>query len=67
MLKMTELSRDSATKKDITKYLYYNVFYRDVADTSSKHPKKDYSLLIVDIPYEFRMTCSFYDDEPFKF
>ena len=55
-------------KKDITKDLFYNVFCGDVAvEFSSKLPKKDYSLLIADIPYGFRMAGSSYDDEPFRF
>ena len=54
-------------KKDITKDLYYNVFCGDVADMNLKLPKKDYSLLIANIPYKFRMAGSSYDDEPFKF
>ena len=54
-------------KKDITKDLFYNVFCGDVAELSSKLPKKDYSLLIADIPYGFRMAGSSYDDEPFRF
>ena len=54
-------------KKDITKDLFYNVFCGDVAEMSSKLPKKDYSLLIADIPYGFRMAGSSYDDEPFRF
>ena len=54
-------------KKHITKDLYYNVFCGDVANMSSKLPKKDYSLLIADIPYGFRMAGSSYNDEPFRF
>ena len=54
-------------KKDITKDLFYNVFCEDMAELSSKLPKKDYSLLTVDIPYGFRMAGSSYDDEPFRF
>ena len=54
-------------KKDITKHLVYNVFCGDLAKMSSKLPKKDYSLLIADIPYGFRMAGSSYDDEPFRF
>ena len=30
-------------------------------------PKKEYTLLIADIPYGFRMVGSSYDDEPFRF
>ena len=54
-------------KKDITKDLFYNVFCGDVAELSSKLPKKEYSLLVADIPYGFRMAGSSYDDEPFRF
>ena len=54
-------------KKNITKDLFYNVFCGDVAEMSSKLPKKDYSLLIADIPYGFRMAGSSYDNEPFQF
>jgi 23S rRNA G2445 N2-methylase RlmL len=54
-------------KKDITKDLFYNVFCGDVAELSSKLPKKEYTLLVADIPYGFRMAGSSYDDEPFRF
>ena len=54
-------------KKDITRDLYYNVLYGDVAEMIQKVPKKDYTLLIADIPYGFRMTRSSYDDELFQF
>jgi DNA modification methylase len=54
-------------KKDITKDLFYNVFCGDVTELSSKLPKKEYSLLVADIPYGFRMAGSSYDDEPFRF
>ena len=30
-------------------------------------PKRQYTLLIVDIPYGFRITGSMYDDEHFKY
>ena len=43
-------------KQDITKDLFYNVFCGDVAQLSSKLPKKEYSLLVADIPYGFRMA-----------
>ena len=54
-------------KKDITKDLFYIFFCGDVAELSSKLPKKDYSLLIPDIPYGFQMAGSSYDDAPFRF
>ena len=54
-------------KKDITQYLYYNVVCGDVIDMIQKVPKKEYTLLIADIPYGFRMAGSTYDDEPFRF
>ena len=54
-------------KKDITQELYYNVYYDDVADMIEKLSKKEYTLLIVDIPYGFRMGGSSYDDESFRF
>ena len=50
-------------KKDNTKDLYYNVFCGDVVDMNLKLPKKDYSLLIADIPYGFRMVDSSYDGQ----
>ena len=54
-------------KKDITCELYYNVSCGDVADMNLSLPRKDYTLLIANIPYGFRMAGSSYDDEPFKF
>ena len=54
-------------KKDITHDLYYNVYCGDVADMNLSLPRKDYTLLIADIPYGFRMAGSSYDDEPFRF
>ena len=50
-------------KKNITKDLYYNVFCGDVANMNLKLPKKDYSLLIANIPYKFRMAGSSNDDD----
>ena len=41
-------------KKDITQDLYYNVICGDVIEMIQKVPKKEYTLLIVDIPYGFR-------------
>ena len=32
-----------------------------------KVSKKEYTVLIADIPYGFRMAGSSYDDEPFRF
>ena len=64
--KMMELSRNSGTKK-ISFELYYNVYYVDVLEIIQTVPKKDYTLLIVDIPYGFCMAGSSYDDEPFRF
>ena len=54
-------------KKDITRNLFYNVYCDDVADMIQKLPKKEYTLLIADIPYDFCMARSSYDDEPFRF
>ena len=54
-------------KKDITQDLYYNVICGDVIEMIQKVPKKEYTLLIADIPYGFRMAGSTYDDEPFRF
>ena len=54
-------------KKDFTQDLYYNVTYGDVIEMIQKVPKKEYTLLIADIPYGFRMAGSTYDDEPFRF
>ena len=39
----------------------------DVVDMIQKVLKKEYTLLIADIPYGFRMVGSSYDDEPFRF
>ena len=54
-------------KKDITHDLYYNVYCGDVADMNLTLPRKDYTLLIAEIPYGFRMSGSSYDDKPFRF
>ena len=54
-------------KKDITRELYYNVYCGDVAEMITLVPKKEYTLLVADIPYGFRMAGSSYDDEPFRF
>ena len=54
-------------KKDINLELYYNVYCDDVAEMIQKLPKKQYTLLIADIPYGFRMTGSSHNDEPFRF
>ena len=53
-------------KKDITRELYYNVYCGDVAEIIQMLPK-EYTLLIVDIPYRFRMDGSSYDGEPCRF
>ena len=47
--------------------LSYGVFSGDVADMGNLLPKKDYSLLIADIPYGFRLAGSVNDEEPFKY
>ena len=54
-------------KKDITRELFYNVYCGDVAEIIQMLSKKEYTLLIVDIPYGFRMAGSSYDEEPFRF
>ena len=54
-------------KKDITRELYYNVYCGDVAEMIQMLSKKEYTLLIADIPYGFRMAGSSYDDDPFRF
>ena len=47
--------------------LSYSVLCGDVKDMSTILPKKDYSLLIADIPYGFRLAGSINDEEPFKY
>ena len=54
-------------KKDITHKLYYNMYCGDVVDMIPVVPKKEYTLLVADIPYGFRMAGSSYDEEPFRF
>ena len=54
-------------KKDITRELYYNVYCGDVAEMITLVPKKEYTLLVADIPYGFCMVGSSYDEEPFQF
>ena len=51
----------------MTKDLFYNVYNSDVVDMLQVLPKKDYTLLIANIPYGFRMAGSSYDDTPFIF
>ena len=41
-------------KKDITRELYYNVYCGDVAEMITLVPKKEYTLLVADIPYGFK-------------
>ena len=53
-------------KKDITRELYYNLCCDDVAEMMKLLPK-EYTLLIVDIPYGFCMVGSSYNDEQFRF
>ena len=45
-------------KKDITWELYYNVYCGDVAEMIQMVPKKEYTLLVADIPYDFHMAGS---------
>ena len=47
--------------------LSYGVFCGDVSDMLRLLPRKEYSLLIADIPYGFRMAGSINDEEPFKY
>ena len=47
--------------------LSYSIFLGDVADMQQILPKKEYSLLIADILYGFRLAGSINDDEPFKY
>ena len=58
--------KNFSNKKDITRELYYNVYCSDVAEIFQMLPK-EYTLLVVDIPYGFRMVGSSYDEEPFRF
>ena len=53
-------------KKDITRELYYNVYCSDVAEMIQMLVK-EYTFLVADIPYGFRMARSSYDEEPFRF
>ena len=43
-------------KKDITPELYYNVYCGDVVEMIQMLLKKEYTLLVADIPYSFRMA-----------
>ena len=43
-------------KNDITRELYYNVYCGNVAEIIQMLPKKEYTLLVADIPYSFRMA-----------
>ena len=53
-------------KKDITREPYYNMYCGDVAEMIQML-SKEYTLLIADIPYDFRMDGSSYDEESFRF
>ena len=55
---MMTLSEKFSHKKDITQELYYNVYCADVCEMIKKPLTKEYTLLIVDIPYGFQMTRS---------
>ena len=46
---------------------YYSMFNGEVPNMLSILPKRHYTLLIVDIPYGFRITGFMYDDVPFKY
>ena len=62
------MEEDGSFKKiSHKKDLYYNVICGDVVEMIQKVPKKEYTLLIADILYGFRMVGSSYDDEPFRF
>ena len=63
----TGLLKSFTHPSDILHSLLYGVFSGDVADMSSLLPKKDYSLMIADIPYGFRLAGSINDEEPFKY
>ena len=62
-----EVLKKFSHKLDVTKYLFYNVYNRDVADMLQVFPKKDYTLLVAYIPYGFRMAGLSYDATPFLF
>jgi hypothetical protein len=47
--------------------LSYGVYCGDVADMLKLLPRKDYTLLIADIPYGFRLAGSINDEEPYKY
>ena len=50
----------------MTRELYYNVYCGDVAEMIQML-LKEYTLLIANIPYGFRMAESSYDEERFRF
>ena len=63
LVKAYEIEEDGSFKKfshkkDITRDLYYNVICGDVVDMIQKVPKKEYTLMIADILYGFRMAGS---------
>ena len=43
------------------------LFYAKILNMLQTLPRKDYSLLILDIPYGFRLAGSITDEEPFKY
>ena len=67
------MSQDSKTVKSVLhradpfRHLHYCVFNRKVANILNILLKRHYILLIVDIPYGFRITRSIYDDKTFKY
>ena len=71
--KELDVSQDSKTVKSVLhradpfRHLHYCVFNRKVANILNILLKRHYILLIVDIPYGFRITRSIYDDKTFKY
>ena len=71
--KELEVPEDSETFKSFLHrtdpfcQLYYSVFNGEVANMLDILPKRHYTLLIIDIPYGFRITGSMYDDVSYKY
>ena len=47
--------------------LSYRIYCGDVSEMQRLLPRKDYSLMIADIPYGFRLAGSINDEEPYKY
>ena len=66
-LEDSETVKSFLHRSDPYRQLHYSVFHGEVGNMLSILPKRHYTLLIVDIPYGFRITGSMYDDVSYKY